>query len=402
MRSIELFTGAGGLALGIHRAGFDHLAVIEYDHNSCDTLRLNTGRQDETGINWPVIEADIRAFDYSPYGADIALLAGGAPCQPWSLGGKHGGKDDHRNLFPEIFRAMRELRPRALLIENVRGITREAFRPYFAYLLMQARYPFLVQRSGETWEDHKVRLHLALATEGDPSDRYDVTYALYNAADFGVPQARHRVFIVAFRRDLHARWMFPYPTHTEDALLYTQYVDESYWREHYLPTQVAPPQLAARVTRIAAKPKPFALRWRTVRDALQDLPDPVHYARHPDFDNHVGIPDARAYPGHTGSPWDWPAKTIKAGDHGNPGGENMLRRDDESVRYFTVRELARLQTFPDAWHFANSWTESRRQLGNAVPVTLAEVLAHRAFEELRRIEQYSILRSISDMSVVAD
>jgi len=90
--------------------------------------------------------------------------------------------------------------------------------------------------------------------------------------------------------------------------------------------------------------------------------------------------------GHTGSPWDWPAKAIKAGDHGNPGGENMLRRDDGSVRYFTVRELARLQTFPDEWHFANSWTESRRQLGNAVPVAMAELLGRLLYRHLERID----------------
>ncbi len=386
MRSIELFTGAGGLALGIHRAGFDHLATVEHDHDSCDTLRLNSQRWDETGIAWPVIETDVRAFDYAPYGTDIDLLAGGAPCQPWSLGGKHGGKDDHRNLFPELFRATRALRPRALLIENVRGITREAFWPYFEYILMQARCPTLMQRPGETWEDHKARLHIALTTEGDASERYDAACALYNAADFGVPQERHRVFIIAFRRDLRAHWTFPHPTHSEDALLYAQYVDGSYWREHGLPARMPPPSLAARVARIATKPRPLARRWQTVRDAIRDLPDPADYARHPGFDNHVGIPDARSYPGHTGSPWDWPAKTIKAGDHGNPGGENMLRRDDGSVRYFTVRELARVQTFPDTWHFANSWTESRRQLGNAVPVIMAEHLARGVYATLRGVK----------------
>ncbi len=89
--------------------------------------------------------------------------------------------------------------------------------------------------------------------------------------------------------------------------------------------------------------------------------------------------------GAHGSPWDWPAKAIKAGDHGNPGGENMLRRDDGTVRYFTVRELARLQTFPDNWHFANSWSESRRQLGNAVPVRMAEILAQGLRDQLLAI-----------------
>lgn len=266
-------------------------------------------------------------------------------------------------------------------------MTREAFRSYFTYILAQARQPFIEQQRGEMWEAHNARLAETSLLTSMSSDSYDVAYILVNAADFGVPQERHRVFIVAFRHDLSVRWTFPHPTHRVDALLYAQYVDGTYWHEHSEAPRVAPPNLAARIARLATKPKPLARRWRTVRDTIRDLPEPRDYERHPVFDNHVGIPDARSYPGHTGSPWDWPAKAIKAGDHGNPGGENMLRRDDGSVRYFTVRELARIQTFPDTWHFANSWTESRRQLGNAVPVTLGEVFARRIFEELARVDQ---------------
>jgi len=185
------------------------------------------------------------------------------------------------------------------------------------------------------------------------------------------------------------RGVFPEPTYSEDALLYAQYVDGTYWAEHGLSRCPVPLRLAGRVARLAAGPKPLMARWRTVRDAIGELPEPVNYERHAAYDNHVGIPDARSYPGHTGSPWDWPAKTIKAGDHGNPGGENMLRRDDGSVRYFTVRELARLQAFPDDWHFANSWTESRRQLGNAVPVAMAEIMARRVYEALASVDKYA-------------
>ena len=91
------------------------------------------------------------------------------------------------------------------------------------------------------------------------------------------------------------------------------------------------------------------------------------------FHNHVLQPGARSYPGHTGSPVDMPAKALKAGDHGVPGGENMLRRVDGTVRYFTVRESARIQTFPDDYELHGSWTEAMRQLGNAVPVRLARI-----------------------------
>lgn len=395
MRSMELFTGAGGLALGTHRAGFHHLTVVERDHDSCDTLRLN---RDRSLVEWPIHEHDVTTFDYSPYPKELDLVAGGAPCQPFSLGGKHAGEADARNMFPQVFRAVRELHPRAFLLENVKGLTRESFRPYFDYIVEQLAFPHVEQLPGEGWDDHKARLaeyHAAgEAVEGPPWDqrsecRYDVAFRVYNVADFGVPQLRHRVFIVGFRHDSGVRWSFPDPTHSEDALLYAQYVDGSYWAEHGLERRPVPHRLASRVARLAANPKPLTRRWHTVRDAIRDLPEPTNYQRHPDYDNHVGIPDARVYKGHTGSPWDWPAKAIKAGDHGNPGGENMLRRDDGTVRYFTVRELARLQTFPDDWHFANSWTENRRQLGNAVPVMMAEMLARRIYDALAGAAQSS-------------
>jgi DNA (cytosine-5)-methyltransferase 1 len=285
-------------------------------------------------------------------------------------------------MFPEFVRAVRELKPRAFLLENVKGLTRQNFRPYFDYILRQLALPYVPPAIGEDWEDHRERL---LQAQESDTLRYDVQWRLYNVADFGVPQERHRVFIVGFRHDLGARWIFPEPTHSEDALLYAQHVDGSYWDEHGIERRPRPLRLAGRIARLAAQSEPAHRRWRTVRDAIRDLPKPADYLRNALYDNHVGIPDARSYPGHTGSPWDWPAKAIKAGDHGNPGGENMLRDDDGSVRYFTVRELARLQTFPDEWHFANSWTESRRQLGNAVPVLMAETLGRLIKDEIQRV-----------------
>jgi DNA (cytosine-5)-methyltransferase 1 len=123
--------------------------------------------------------------------------------------------------------------------------------------------------------------------------------------------------------------------------------------------------------------------WRTVADALVGLPDPTK-AISADIivHNHRYQPGARSYPGHTGSPLHEPAKTLKAGVHGVPGGENMLRRPDGSVRYFTVRESARLQTFPDDYVFHGSWTETMRQLGNAVPVELAAVVGRSVAQQI--------------------
>ena len=119
----------------------------------------------------------------------------------------------------------------------------------------------------------------------------------------------------------------------------------------------------ARLRQASVPPK--GLPWVTVRDALADLSEPDGLR------NHVPQPGARAYPGHTGSPLDLPAKALKAGDHGVPGGENMMVRDDGSVRYFTKREAARLVGLPDDYEFPRSWSESMRQMGNAVPVPLA-------------------------------
>ncbi len=386
MRSIELFTGAGGLALGIHLAGFHHLAVLERDHDACNTLRLNSQRQTILDVHWNVKECDVHCFDYSEFSQDIELLAGGAPCQPFSLGGKHAGQADSRNLFPEVFRAVRELKPKAFLLENVKGLTREAFRPYFEYILLQSELPHVAHFTGEGWQEHKSRL-LALRAAGRrvievSEHRYDVKRLVVDVADYGVPQRRHRVFIVGFRHDLGVNWNFPKATRSQDALLYAQYVDGSYWAEHDLPTPRVPENIEKRVSALSQMPKPKLARWRTVRDAIGGLPEPTDFDPSPSVANHVGIPDARSYKGHTGSPWDWPAKAIKAGDHGNPGGENMLRRDDGSVRYFTVRELARIQTFPDEWSFTGSWSESRRQLGNAVPVKMAQLLAERVSRAL--------------------
>ena len=117
--------------------------------------------------------------------------------------------------------------------------------------------------------------------------------------------------------------------------------------------------------------EPEQLPWRTVRDALHGIPEPT--TQHSIAD-HVFHDGARTYPGHTGSDIDWPAKTIKAGGHGVPGGENMIRYPDGSVRYFTVCEAKRIQTFPDNFVIKGAWGEAMRQIGNAVPVLLGETI----------------------------
>ncbi len=397
LRSIELFTGTGGLALGIARAGFVHDLLVDIDRHAVATLKDNRRRVREME-NWNVLWEDVAWLDYEPHAGLVDLLAAGAPCQPFSLGGKHAGDQDSRNMFPQVLRAVRELRPRAILIENVRGLIRPSFRPYFDYVLRQLELPERVIREGEGWHTHGARLAGdVMQGAGDGELSYDVTHQLINVANLGIPQRRERVFVIAFRRDLGIRWDHLEPTHSRDALLYAQYVDGSYWREHELPAQLPPETLRSTISRLTAWPRPPEYRWRTVRDALRGLPEPVDYREHILFPNHVGNPGARSYPGHTGSPLDEPAKTLKAGVHGVPGGENMLREPDGAVRYFTGREGARLQTFPDEYKFSGPWTEIMRQLGNAVPVKVGEALASRVAECLARAKAEAEL----DDSVVA-
>lgn len=171
--------------------------------------------------------------------------------------------------------------------------------------------------------------------------------------------------------------------HSQDALLWEQAKSQRYWERHEVAKigRIMDARLQARG--MALKEKPRAKPWATVRDAFIDLPDPEFAPELASkFHNHRFQPGARSYVGHTGSPLDEPAKTLKAGVHGVPGGENMLCRPDGSVRYFSVRESARLQTFPDSYRLHGSWTESMRQLGNAVPVKLAEIIGRNVASHL--------------------
>jgi DNA (cytosine-5)-methyltransferase 1 len=378
--SIELFTGGGGLAQAMHEATFRHVVAVEMDKRACSTLRLNRavdyagGQSDPRALPdpWPLIEGDIRAVDFKPWRGKVNVVAGGVPCQPWSLGGAHKGYDDPRNLWPELFRCVRETRPAAVIAENVKGLLRPSFKPYYEYILRELAAPFEQRVDGEDWTDHDRRLvKLVDAPAADPSERYDVKHLLVNAADYGVPQIRWRVFVVAFRKDLGLDgWKFPDPTHSEAALLRSQVRDGDYWARH----GIAPREDI--IPEVLTPDDGQRLPWQTLRDAIRGLPEPIgDYIEHPDWIHHQGWPGARQYPGHTPNDLDRPAKTVKAGVHGVPGGESVLRRDDGSIRYMTVRETARVMTFPDDWRLAGPRGEQMRQLGNAVPVALAVPIA---------------------------
>lgn len=158
MKAVELFAGAGGLALGTAKAGFSHEVVVEWNRDCCDTIRENKMRGVDPVANWTLYEGDVRDFDFSQIHGDIDLLAGGPPCQPFSLGGKHGGLSDSRNMFPAVAEAARILRPRAIIIENVKGILRPLFNSTFEYILLLLRYPDITRNTDENWKDHWTRL----------------------------------------------------------------------------------------------------------------------------------------------------------------------------------------------------------------------------------------------------
>ena len=376
MNTVELFAGAGGLGIGISRAGFKPTAIIEWDRYCCDTIRENKQRKIKHVARWPLFEGDVREFNFSNISEDVDLVSGGPPCQPFSLGGKHRGQSDARDMFPEAVRAVRQLQPRAFLFENVKGLTRSSFVNYFEYIRLQMTYPELISKPNETWVDHLSRLEKHHTHGHSKGLNYRVVTRVLNAANYGIPQKRERVFFVGFRSDLDIEWSFPEATHSQDALIWSQTRSQEYWERHRVPQRerFLSDRAANRGDRLTEKPT--LAPWVSVRDALDGLPDPERQPKAAQNHlNHRFQPGARSYHGHTGSPLDEPAKTLKAGVHGVPGGENMLLRPDGSIRYFTVRESARLQTFPDDFLFHGSWSETMRQLGNAVPVELAELLA---------------------------
>ena len=281
---VELFAGAGGMSLGLQQAGYAHVALVERTRHCVETLRRNGFKH--------VLHCDAHLVDYAVYrGAD--LVAGGPPCQPYSIGGVSHGAADPRDGWAVAVRAVREVQPRAFLFENVTGLMRTRFAGYIGGVVREL-------------EDlgYKVRLCRA------------------NAADYGVPQRRRRVFFVGTRRGL---------------------------RYHR-------PRKAPRVV--------------TLREAIRDLGPPNGRNGH---DAHTA--DARTYRGHVPSSLDAPCKCLTAGTKGNSGGAGLVILDDGTQRYLTIRELARVQSFPDTYVFCKVWYHAWNELGAACPPLLARRFA---------------------------
>jgi len=374
MRSLELFAGCGGLALGMARAGFRHDMVVEFDNDAVITLKENKRRNVEHVRHWDINRVDAREIDYGALPA-VDVVSGGPPCQPFSIGGKHLGPRDPRNMWPEAIRAIRELSPKAFVLENVRGLFRPAFKPYLDYITLQLTYPDLEPRPNEFWEDHLCRLRDHASADKGRTRAFRVLSKAVNAADYGAAQKRHRAIFIGISATHGDDWLFPPATHSQEALAWAKHVDSSYWKRHgarRIRAFSSASEASALKRALKREAPPNEKPWVTVRDVIGDLPPPT---KSEFMAGHWQHPGAKAYRNHTGSCMDEPAKALKAGDHGVPGGENMIVNRWGNVRYFTVREMARLQGFPDEFNVSGSWKAATRQLGNAVPTALAERMA---------------------------
>lgn len=375
--SIELFSGAGGLALATQKAGFHHKGLYEWNQDACNTLVENSKSISVSGVDsWVSIvnSGDVSNRDFSVFN-NIDLVAGGPPCQPFSLGGKHRGMEDKRDMIPQFIRAVREVKPRTFLMENVKGLTRISFSAYLNYSILQLSYPEIIRKKDQSWEDHLIVLEkIHTSKKKSNSLSYNVLFRVLNAADYGIAQTRERLFIVGIRNDINANWAFPDPTHSYQKLFIEQNITNEYWKR----TDRKKRQNTICKYKLKEIEKYSSLSpWKTLYEAISDLPPPfINVDNKNGVLNHRLQPGAKPYPGHTGSVLDSPAKTLKAGAHGVPGGENMINLGNGKYRYFTVREAARIQTFPDTWKFSGAWGEAMRQIGNAVPVDLAYVVAN--------------------------
>ena len=299
MRSIEFCAGAGGQALGLEQAGFGHEALVEIEPDFAKTLRLNRPQ-------WDVRTADMNTFDGRPF-KGVDLLAGGLPCPPFSIAGKQLGERDERNLFPAAIRLIDEIRPKAVMIENVRGFLSAVF------------------------EDYRLQLKAQLAKLG-----YHTEWRLLNASDFGVPQLRPRVVIVALRKDLVEAFDWP------DVLPHN------------------PPTVGETLGDLmAANGWQGARRWAKQADDI--APTIVGGSK-----KHGG-PDL----GPTRARQAWAAMGVE----GRSLAETAPLPDFCGMPRLTIPMVARLQGFPDSWQFFGRKTTAYRQVGNAFPPPVARAVA---------------------------
>lgn len=360
----------------MHRAGYELLDLVENSEACCETLRINA---DLYGWKNPreLDARDVTSMDWSAY-EGVDLLCAGAPCQPFSRAGRSDGRHDDRNMFGEVVKAIAVMRPSAFMIENVRGLLFDSHLGYFRSILARLRRPTVEDPSPVGSED----LYWLHAPVPGPGDEYRVAFKLLDSADFGLAQRRPRLFIVGIRRDVEAEFEWPVGGFSRASL-----IEDLRGKEYWSGREVSAAAKARARAGLPKKPlKRGGPRWRTLRDLTDALGPPAERASADGDPWHVIVHGARLYGKHTGSPIDWVSKTIKAGVHGSPGGEHILVRGPKRFRYLTVRECASLQGFPPEFRPAELRTPAMRQLGNAVPVAVAEAVG-RALSKTLGVEE---------------
>jgi DNA (cytosine-5)-methyltransferase 1 len=295
---LELCAGGGGQALGLEMAGIDHAALVELDKHACATLRLNRPQ-------WDVRQDDLRSFDASSF-RGVDLVAAGLPCPPFSVAGKQLGASDDRNLFPAALRIIAECQPRAILIENVRGFLDAVFDDYRRNLVKQLR------QMG-----------------------YACDWRLLNASDFGVPQLRPRVAIVALRADNFESFSWPLSFKLPLTVGQTLY------------------------DLMASRGWKGARLWK---EQAGEIAPTIVGGSH----KHGG-PDL----GPTRARKAWASLSVDGLGIAN----EAPAVDFLGMPRLTLRMVARLQGFPDSWQFSGSKTTAYRQVGNAFPPPVAAALA---------------------------
>ena len=326
-RSVELFAGAGGMALGMLWAGFEHDQLVELNEAPCEILRTNAERDPALWKSENIRQMDVRWWlkeHASSQLRDIDLVAGGPPCQPFSIGGARAGHADERNMFPIAIDVVRELRPKTFVFENVPGLLREDFLPYYLYLFDYLTRPSIVPREDEDWTAHHDRIRRARRPV-----EYHVRREIIDAADLGIPQTRKRVFIIGIRADMGEAdtWQTLKPTHSRAALLHAQWVSGAYWIEHGLRPPAMAQKFRSQVDRLRRSGEiPGEKRWRTTRDAITDLPHPINGVEASGVLNHEGIPGCPVVP----RPYRRMVR-VAGEDAQSRGARRLRRRGDDPV-----------------------------------------------------------------------
>jgi DNA (cytosine-5)-methyltransferase 1 len=337
---VELFAGAGGLAIGMEEAGFDSVLLNEIDKNACATLRKNRPA-------WNVIEGDISEIDFSQYKDTVDILSGGFPCQAFSYAGnKQGFEDSRGTLFFEYARAVKEINPKVIVAENVRGL--------------------LKHDEGKTLQTIKSVINELGYELVEPR--------VLKAVFYRVPQKRERLLLIAIRKDLAPVVKFKWPSPYERLMTMKDALKKGDLYDTDVPLSKGQ-KYAERKSEILAK-IPEGGYWR-------DLPD--------DLQREYMMKSYFLGGGKTGMArrlaWDEPSLTLTC----SPAQKQTERCHPSETRPLTVREYARIQTFPDNWEFCGSISSQYKQIGNAVPVNLAHAIARSLVRLLNEIDQIDVI-----------